>query len=146
MNESRPRTAFHTLSVQDALDTLAGGPGGLTTTEAARRLADIGPNRLPEPPKRSPFLRFLSHFHNVLIYVLIASAAVTGALQHWVDTGVILAVVIVNAVIGYIQEGRAEKAMDAIRGMLAPRSAVLEDGPEARGEAVLGHALREGRD
>lgn len=128
MNESRPRTAFHTLSVQDALDTLAGEPGGLTTTEAARRLADIGPNRLPEPPKRSPFLRFLSHFHNVLIYVLIASAAVTGALQHWVDTGVILAVVIVNAVIGYIQEGRAEKAMDAIRGMLAPRSAVLRDG------------------
>ena len=128
MNESRPHTAFHTLSVQDALDTLAGEPGGLTTTEAARRLADIGPNRLPEPPKRSPFLRFLSHFHNVLIYVLIASAAVTGALQHWVDTGVILAVVIVNAVIGYIQEGRAEQAMDAIRGMLAPRSAVLRDG------------------
>ncbi|MDP7151653.1 MAG: cation-transporting P-type ATPase [Paracoccaceae bacterium] len=128
MNESRPHTAFHTLSVKDALDTLAGEPGGLTTTEAARRLADIGPNRLPDPPKRSPFLRFLSHFHNVLIYVLIASAAVTGALQHWVDTGVILAVVIVNAVIGYIQEGRAEQAMDAIRGMLAPRSAVLRDG------------------
>jgi magnesium-transporting ATPase (P-type) len=73
-------------------------------------------------------LRFLAHFHNVLIYVLLASAAVTAALQHWIDTGVILAVVIVNAVIGYIQEGRAEQAMAAIRGMLAPHSAVLRDG------------------
>ena len=73
-------------------------------------------------------LRFLAHFHNVLIYVLLASAAVTAALQHWIDTGVILAVVIVNAVIGYVQEGRAEQAMAAIRGMLAPHSAVLRDG------------------
>lgn len=73
-------------------------------------------------------LRFLAHFNNVLIYVLIASAAVTAALQHWVDTGVILAVVVVNAAIGYLQEGRAEQAMDAIRGMLAPHSAVLRDG------------------
>ncbi|NBB82700.1 MAG: HAD-IC family P-type ATPase, partial [Alphaproteobacteria bacterium] len=93
-----------------------------------RRLAAHGPNRLPEPPPRHPVLRFLAHFHNVLIYVLIASAAVTAMLQHWVDTGVILAVVVVNAVIGYVQEGRAEQAMAAIRGMLAPRSAVLRDG------------------
>ena len=128
MTENRPQTAFHTLSADDALETLAAGRAGLDTAEAARRLDEHGPNRLPEPPKRSALLRFLSHFHNVLIYVLIASAAVTAALQHWVDTGVILAVVIVNAVIGYIQEGRAEQAMDAIRGMLAPRSAVLRDG------------------
>ena len=128
MTENRPQTAFHTLSADDALETLAAGRAGLDTAEAARRLDEHGPNRLPEPPKRSALLRFLSHFHNVLIYVLIASATVTAALQHWVDTGVILAVVIVNAVIGYIQEGRAEQAMDAIRGMLAPRSAVLRDG------------------
>ncbi|MDN3721417.1 HAD-IC family P-type ATPase [Roseibium salinum] len=64
----------------------------------------------------------------MLIYVLIGSAIVTAALQHWVDTGVILAVVIANAVIGFVQEGRAEQAMEAIRGMLAPRSAVLRDG------------------
>jgi hypothetical protein len=79
-----------------------------------------------EPPARGAaaqraFLRFLAHFHNVLIYVLIGAAVVTAALQHWVDTGVILAVVIVNAVIGFVQEGRAEQAMEAIRDMLAPR-------------------------
>ena len=135
MTESRPHTAFHALSAEDALAAVAGRPGGLDTAEAARRLAEFGPNRLPEPPKRSPFLRFLSHFHNVLIYVLIAAAVVTAALQHWVDTGVILTVVIVNAVIGYIQEGRAEQAMDAIRGMLAPRSAVLRDGRRVSVEA-----------
>ncbi|RSK32312.1 cation-transporting P-type ATPase [Rhodovulum iodosum] len=119
---------FHARSAEDVLEALSAGRAGLTKDEAAGRLAESGPNRLPEPPKRSPLLRFLSHFHNVLIYVLIVSAAVTAALQHWVDTGVILAVVIVNAAIGYVQEGRAEKSMDAIRGMLAPRSAVLRDG------------------
>jgi magnesium-transporting ATPase (P-type) len=128
MTEHRENTAFHALPAQEALGALSARTGGLGRDEAARRIAEHGPNRLPEPPRRSPVLRFLSHFHNVLIYVLIASAAVTAALQHWVDTGVILAVVIVNAVIGYVQEGRAEQAMDAIRGMLAPRSAVLRDG------------------
>ena len=73
-------------------------------------------------------MRFLAQFHNVLIYVLMGAAVVTGALQHWVDTGVILAVVLANAVIGYLQEGKAEAAMAAIRGMLAPRAAVLRDG------------------
>ncbi|PWE17376.1 carbonate dehydratase [Marinicauda salina] len=120
--------AFHALSDEDALRALESAREGLSSEEAARRLAEHGPNRLPEPPRRSVVLRFLAHFHHVLIYVLIASAAVTAALGHWVDTGVILAVVLVNAVIGFVQEGRAEQAMEAIRGMLAPRSAVLRDG------------------
>jgi magnesium-transporting ATPase (P-type) len=136
MTENREHTTFHALSVQDAIGALGAEPSGLSMAEAARRLADHGPNRLPEPPRRSLILRFLMHFHNVLIYVLIASAAVTAALQHWVDTGVILAVVIVNAVIGYIQEGRAEEAMEAIRGMLAPHSSVLRDGRRISLDAV----------
>lgn len=135
MTNHRDLSAYHAMPSVTALDALASRSSGLETGEYTRRLAQHGPNRLPEPPKRSPILRFLSHFHNVLIYVLIASAAVTAALQHWVDTGVILAVVIVNAVIGYIQEGRAEQAMDAIRGMLAPRSAVLRDGRRISVEA-----------
>ena len=128
MNEQIPQTNLHAVSKDDALRSLHAVETGLTSAEATRRLAEHGPNRLPDPPKRSTLLRFLAHFHNVLIYVLIASAAVTAALQHWVDTGVILAVVFANAVIGFVQEGRAEQAMDAIRGMLAPRSAVLRDG------------------
>ncbi|MFB9149785.1 HAD-IC family P-type ATPase [Roseovarius ramblicola] len=119
---------MHDKTIEAALDALGATAGGLSGDEAARRLADHGPNRLPEPPKGSPVLRFLAHFHNVLIYVLLASSAVTAALGHWVDTGVILAVVIVNAVIGFVQEGRAEQALAAIRGLLPPRSAVLRDG------------------
>ncbi len=119
---------FHALSAKDALLALDVTPQGLSSDEAEQRMRAHGPNRLPEPPQRSPVLRFLAHFHNVLIYVLLGAAGVTAALQHWIDTGVILAVVVVNAVIGYVQEGRAEQAMAAIRGMLAPRAAVLRDG------------------
>ncbi|MGL4443936.1 MAG: HAD-IC family P-type ATPase, partial [Alsobacter sp.] len=116
-----------------ALDASA---DGLTGAEAARRLAALGPNRLPEAHGRGPLLRFLAQFHNVLIYVLLGAAAVTGVLQHWVDTGVILAVVLANAVIGFLQEGKAEAAMAAIRGMLAPRAAVLRDGARVTVDAT----------
>jgi magnesium-transporting ATPase (P-type) len=118
----------HAMPAEAALAAVEADSNGLTEAEAARRLERFGPNRLPEPPRRSPALRFLAHFHNVLIYVLLASAAITAALGHLVDTGVILAVVIANAIIGFIQEGRAEQAMDAIRQMLAPKSAALRDG------------------
>lgn len=119
---------FHALTVGFCLAALGSTPAGLTAAEAARRLAQHGPNRLPEAQGRGPVLRFLAQFHNVLIYVLIGAAMVTAILQHWIDTGVILAVVLANAVIGFIQEGKAEAAMAAIRQMLAPRAAVLRDG------------------
>ncbi|PTE19544.1 carbonate dehydratase, partial [Cereibacter changlensis JA139] len=118
----------HALPAADCLAALDATPGGLSAAEAARRLAEHGPNRLPEARARGPLVRFLHQFHNVLIYVLLGAAIVTGALQHWVDTGVILAVVLANAIIGFLQEGKAEAAMAAIRGMLAPRAAVLRDG------------------
>ncbi|GHG90341.1 HAD-IC family P-type ATPase [Pseudodonghicola xiamenensis] len=118
----------HAVGAEDCLATLSVPPAGLTAEEAARRHAEHGPNLLPSAPGRGPVVRFLLQFHNVLIYVLLAAAAVTAALAHWVDTGVILAVVLANAVIGFIQEGRAEQAMEAIRGMLAPHCAVLRDG------------------
>jgi len=119
---------LHARPADAALAAVEAYSTGLSEAEAARRLERFGPNRLPEPPRRSRMLRFLAHFHNVLIYVLLASAAITAALGHLVDTGVILAVVIANAIIGFIQEGRAEQAMDAIRQMLAPKSSALRDG------------------
>ncbi len=118
----------HGQPADTCLDALDSRPEGLTGAEAAERLARYGANRLPEARARGPLRRLLSQFNNMLIYVLLGAAVVTGALQHWVDTGVILAVVIANAVIGFVQEGRAEAAMSAIRGMLAPRAAVLRDG------------------
>ena len=101
---------------------------GLTSEEAERRLEHFGPNRLPPPSKRPAWLRFLFQFHNVLIYVMLAAAVIMAALAHWVDMGVLLAAVLVNAVIGFIQEGRAEAALDAIRNMLSPFTMAYRDG------------------
>jgi calcium-translocating P-type ATPase len=123
--------APHARPAADCLADLETTATGLSPAEAARRLAAHGPNRLPEARTRGPLRRFLAQFNNVLIYVLIGAAMVTAALQHWVDTGVILAVVLTNAVIGFVQEGKAETAMSAIRQMLAPRAAVLRDGQRA---------------
>ena len=119
---------WHSLMAEDVIHRMGSHPSGLSAGESAKRLAEYGPNRLPEAPHRSSLFRFLTQFHNILIYVLLGSAAVTAALQHWVDKGVILAVVLANALIGFIQEGKAESAMAAIRLMLAPRAAVLRDG------------------
>jgi len=92
---------------------------GLSTAEAAKRLAAVGPNRLPSPPKDGPIKRFLKHFNDILIYILIAAAAATALKGYWIDTWVILAVVVINAIIGFIQEGRAEDALEGIRKMLS---------------------------
>lgn len=119
---------WHTQDVDAVMALLAAHPEGLTSEDARRRLAETGPNSLPQPARHGPLVRFLLHFHNLLIYVLLVSAVITALLGHWVDTAVILAVVILNAVIGVIQEGKAERAMDAIRHMLAPKAAVLRDG------------------
>jgi magnesium-transporting ATPase (P-type) len=101
---------------------------GLSSAEAARRLRVHGPNAIPAGSRRHPFLRFLSHFNNALIYFLLAGAAAASALGHFIDAGVILAVVLVNAVVGFLQEGKAEDALAAIRNMIAPKANVLRDG------------------
>lgn len=129
---------WHVIGHTDALDRLDSGDDGLTSGEAQIRLGRVGPNRLPEPAKPNPFLRFFKHFHNILIYVLLGSAVITGVLGHLTDTLVILAVVLANAAIGYIQEGKAEKAMDAIRSMLANKASVIRDGVR---QAVDGESL-----
>ncbi|MEM6492381.1 MAG: HAD-IC family P-type ATPase, partial [Pseudomonadota bacterium] len=120
--------APHAATTDAALSTMGSSPDGLTAAEAAARLMRYGRNEPPAVKRRSALVRFLAHFHNILIYVLLAAAAVTAALDHWIDTAVIIAVVLVNAVIGFVQEGRAEQAMAAIQKMLAPRAAVIRDG------------------
>ena len=137
--ESQAPDHWHTFAADVAIEVARTSAGGLTQREAESRLLTSGPNRLPDPPQRSALLRLLLHFHNILIYVLLGSAVITGALGHIVDTLVILAVVLGNAVIGFVQEGKAEKAMAAIRRMLAPRASVLRDGNRRTvdGEALV---------
>jgi magnesium-transporting ATPase (P-type) len=134
MDETRQSTAaaeplWHTLPVETALARLGVDPGrGLESGEAAARLARYGPNRLRPLPRPGPLKRFLMQFHNVLIYVLLAAGGVTLAMGHYVDAGVILGVVVINALIGFLQEGRAERALEAIRAMLSLQADVRRDG------------------
>lgn len=121
-------TAWHALEAQQAIDLLHSKHGGLDEPEAVARLQQFGANRLPPAKKRSPLRRLLQQFHNVLLYMMLAASGVTALLEHWVDTGVILAVVLINALIGFIQEGKAEHALEAIRDLLSLHAMVLRDG------------------
>ena len=132
-----PAPAWHTLPVSDALGRQGVDPEqGLAEDEAAQRLQRHGPNSLPEPTGRSALMRFLSQLKEPLVLVLIGSGIATSALGEWVDSSVIFGVVIVNAVIGYLQEGKAEAALAALARALATEVTVLRDGRRRRMDAV----------
>ncbi len=119
---------WHAMDTAEALAALGTPAHGLSTEEAARRLRVHGPNRLAEAPPPSALARLLRQFGNLLLIILMIAAAVTAVMGHWVDSGVILAVVILNAVIGFVQEGKAERALQAIRHLLSPHAVALRDG------------------
>jgi magnesium-transporting ATPase (P-type) len=123
--EPRPWHAADHVEVLESYRTQAEGLGG---AEAQARLARFGANRLPQAAKRGVLARLFAQIHNVLIYVLLLSAIISLFLDHAVDAAVIFAVVIVNAAIGFIQEGKAEQALQAIAAMIDPRATVLRDG------------------
>lgn len=126
--DTSTETAWHGIEAEDAFRQLDATQNGLLPDEAQRRLQQHGPNLLKPAKKKGPLERFLLQFHNVLIYVLLASGLITALLGHWLDSGVILGVVMINAIIGFIQEGKAEKALDAIRNMLSQLAMVKRDG------------------
>jgi magnesium-transporting ATPase (P-type) len=128
---------WHVLEAAAAVDAVGSRPEGLAVDDAAARLATHGRNELPEPARRTALKRFLLQFHNILIYVLLGAAVVTFLLDHAIDSAVILAVVLVNAIIGFLQEGKAERAMEAIRHMLAPRATVIREGQRRSVDAEL---------
>lgn len=123
-----PAGIWHHLESEEVLSRLRSGENGLDEGEAEERLHKYGPNRLPEAKPRSAWIRFLTQFHNVLIYILMAAAVITALLDHWIDTWVILGVVVINALIGFIQEGKAEKALESIRKMLSLDARVIRNG------------------
>ncbi|WP_067806851.1 cation-translocating P-type ATPase [Actinomadura formosensis] len=118
---------------EDVVRDLGGDASrGLAVAEAAARLRREGPNTLPAARGRGPVLRFLLQFNSPLIYVLLAAALVTGLLGEHVDALVILGVVIVNAVVGFVQESRAEKALTALAAMTETIAVVVRDGERQR--------------
>ena len=120
----------HSKNASAVMESLGTTPEGLSREEVSQRLAKYGPNQLPEPKPRGPLIRFLCQFHNVLIYVLLAASVVTALLGHWVDAAVILGVVLINAMIGFVQEGKAENALRAIQQMLSPNALVKRNGQQ----------------
>ena len=125
-------TKWYQLTVDEAFKCLSAGSSGLTSSEAKARLERYGYNEL-KFKKRSPLVRFLLQFHNPLIYVLLVAGTITGILslggEDMVgDTVVIFGVVILNVIIGFVQEGKGEAAIEALQRMMVPESTVLRDG------------------
>ena len=120
--------AWHALSGDEAMAALSTSDAGLTQAEVAERLSRHGANALPVPPRAHPVMRFLAQFNSALIYFLLVAAAAAAMVGHAVDAAVIGAVVIVNAVVGFLQEGKAERALGAIRDLIAPQATVVRSG------------------
>ncbi|PIX96206.1 MAG: carbonate dehydratase [Hydrogenophilales bacterium CG_4_9_14_3_um_filter_63_34] len=119
----------HALSAKAVLEALASdAEAGLSSEDAGKRLARHGQNALPERPRKPDWLRFLLQFHQPLIYILLASGFTTALLGEWVDSSVIFGVVLINAVVGYLQEAKAENALLALKKLLAASARVIRDG------------------
>jgi len=120
---------WHTLSAEETLKRLATLPQeGLSSEEAARRLQTFGPNRLTEKPRPGFLQLLLNQFNNFIVILLIAAALISAFLGEWVEAGAIFAIVLLNAVLGIIQESRAEQALAALKKLAAPEAQVIRDG------------------
>lgn len=119
---------FHAQSSDQVLTTLDSQADGLSGEQVSLRQKKFGANRLTPPAGESNWLKFLRQFNNVLIYVLLAAALMSWLLGRWTDGAVIFAVVIINGMFGFIQEGKAEQALASIRSMLRVHTHVMRDG------------------
>jgi magnesium-transporting ATPase (P-type) len=128
-NPTADGITWHAMAVDEVVRRLTTDiKKGLDAGEASSRLQKYGPNRLPEGKKRGPFMRFLSQFNNILVYVLLGAGFIKLMLNLWVDASIIFGVVILNALLGFIQEGKAEKALESIRNMLSAEARTLRGG------------------
>jgi len=126
---------WHQLETSKVIETLGSSADGISSAEAEKRLREYGPNLLKEKKKKTPFVMFLDQFRDFMILVLIAAAIVSGIIGELTDTIAIVVIVALNAVIGFVQEYRAEKAMEALKKMAAPAATVVRDGMPLEVEA-----------
>ncbi|MEN8235859.1 MAG: cation-transporting P-type ATPase, partial [Actinomycetota bacterium] len=115
---------FHVLTIDECLRALDTSRHGLVTPEAIRRLAAIGPNELEEPERTSPWVLLAAQFRNVLIVILLIAVALSAALGHGIEAIIIGVIVVFAALLGFVQEYRAERAIEALREMAAPTARV----------------------
>lgn len=124
---------WHHMPADEVLDILeSDSEKGLDLFEVGERRARFGENVITTKKGKGPLLRFLLQFHQPLIYILLAAGIITAMLQEWVDAGVIFGVVLVNAVIGFVQEARAVKAMEALARTMVTEATVLRAGEKTR--------------
>ncbi|MFN7573118.1 MAG: cation-translocating P-type ATPase [Betaproteobacteria bacterium] len=130
MNPS-PSPAWHSLSPAAVCESLHTGTDGLTAAEAARRLAETGPNELRAAPRGSAWALLAAQFKNALIVILLVATAASAALGHAVEAAAITVIVLFAVLLGFVQEYRAERALEALAKMAAPHARVLRDEAEA---------------
>lgn len=130
--KSQSNTRWHTLTVEESLKRLTSTSTGLSSDEAARRLEQFGPNELQTQGRVSPWAILLEQFQNVLIIILLLATALSAFLGHGVEAIAITVIVLFAVILGFIQEFRAERAIEALREMAAPNATAIRDGREQR--------------
>ena len=129
-------TDWSALSRAEVEEALGCGPDGLTNAEAAERLVKVGPNAIAEASPPSAAAVLLSQFRSPLVYILLIAMVVTIAIDELIDAGVIFAVLVLNASIGFFQERKAEGAVRALMGLVAPRAHVVREGLDLEIESL----------
>lgn len=126
--DQKSGTVFHAISSEKAIEVLDSGPNGLSDEEAATRLERYGKNELAEGKKKTLLAKFLEQFKDVMVIILLIASAFSGFMGEITDTIIILLVVLINAVLGVLQESKAEKALDALKKMSSPYAKVKRSG------------------
>ena len=134
--ESEMAQQWHTLSVSQTFEKLRSSASGLTAAEAERRLTEYGPNQLQVAARISPWVILLEQLKNVLIIILLFATALSAFLGHGVEAIAITVIVLFAVLLGFVQEYRAERAIEALREMAAPTATALRDGREWRINAL----------
>src|SRR3990170_4543609 len=122
------RVKYHQQKFEEVLDALNTSVNGLSNNEAGKRLLEYGPNEIKESARRTPLGMLLDQFKDFMIIILIVAAVISGLLGEVADTIAIVVIVVLNAIMGFVQEYRAEKAIEALRLMATPAATVLRDG------------------
>jgi len=119
---------YHSKSIEEVINELSSSRDGLSAEEAKERLNKFGPNEIPEKKPINPIIIFLKQFNSILIYILIAAAAISFFSSHIIDTYVICIIILINAFMGFLQEFKAEKAIQALKKLVVPYAKVFRSG------------------
>jgi magnesium-transporting ATPase (P-type) len=145
-NPEKSEIAWHSMTADEVLERFGTDRDrGLSDDDVSNRREQYGTNQLTSRAGRSTLMRLLDQFQNLFIYLLLVAALVTGALGEWLDSAVILAVILIIVLIGFIQEGRAERALEAVSGMLPSRARVIRNGKRQElpaADVVVGDLVR----